>query len=628
MAFGLALTGGPIWDDRPTVLDNATLDSLDGLRRIWTEPGATFQFYPVTYTSLWIEHQLWGDWLPGYRLVNLLLHAAAGILLWRLLRALATPGAWWAALLWVIHPVQVESVAWVAERKNVLSGVLGIGALLLLMRAANRERPWRCAEAWTGLALFAAALLAKSSVVALPPVLAILVLLRSVPWRRVLALAGPPSGLALAMAAVTWQQERALGGGGGVLAELSSIDRVAIAGRAAWFYLSKALVPWPLSTIYPRWDPSWIGGLGVFAAAIVIGGCWRWRKALGPVPVAAAGCFVLLLAPTLGFVDYGFMRNSWVADRFLYLALAAVLAPLVGWLVRRSASRRARRLLVAAASLAVSLSLGLSSTRARLFADESALWNDTLQRNPAAWMAHVQLGLAAARRGAGPEAVAALERAHQLAPDSAFVLHRLAFTRAVNGESAAALATYEQAVRLAPDDFELRNDRANLLSDLGYLDQAIAEYQTLLRVAPPRAITLVNLGNALLRADRDREALAVFDRALALEPDHAGAHNGRGGALLRSDPRAARIAFQRATQLQPNAADYWFNLGLACTALGDWPAAITAHRQAVRLQPRFAAARIALLELLTRTGDLAAARAERESGRAVGIEYPPTSMPH
>lgn len=617
-AFGRALNGGMLWDDRLMVSDNTALRTVEGLKAIWTSPGATFQYYPLTYTSFWWEYRVWGDAPLGYRCVNLLLHALAALLLWRLLTGLASRGALLAALLWCVHPAQVESVSWIAERKTVLSGLLYWAALALLWPAFRDDgNAWKQRRTWLGALTFIAALLAKTSAVTLPALLLILIWMKRGRLTRAICLQTLPLfGAAAALSAMTITVERQLTLTAHTLHALTVVDRIAIAGTGLWHYTLKLFFPWPLMAIYPRTAPMvW----GVVLFAVWLAGplaLLRWRGRIGRAPAAAAIAFLLLLAPTLGFVDFGFMQSSWVADRFLYLPCAVLIALVVHALAGR-VPRSAALVLLAAFCL-------LSAQRAGVFASELSLWNDTLKKNPTAWMAHVQLAFAALRSEQVDLAVAEMQSAEKLQPESDVVQHRLGVVLLRAGRAEQALVHFDRAVALSPGNLEARNDRANLWADLGRLDEAIAEYERLLQLAPPRAETLTNLGNALMRAKRGDEAGQRFSQASLLDPGYAAAWNGRG-ALSLSQGRfdEALASFSQAATLVPADADYRFNRGLALSRLGRWPAAVAAYREAIEIQARHTAARHALVLALVSAGDVKTARREVLDGQRLGVIYPP-----
>ena len=314
-----------LWDDDQHVTSRA-LRSAEGLRRIWFEIGATQQFYPVVYTAFWLEHRVWGDDTLGYHVVNVVLHACSALLLLLILRRLSIPGAWLAATLFALHPVYVESVAWIAEMKNTLSGAFYLAAMLAYLRfdVSRRWLPYALAAA-----LFVLALLSKTVTATLPAALLVLFWWQrgAIAWRRdVLPLlpfvvAGAAGGLTTA-----WI-ERTLLGARGAEFEFSLVERVLIAGRAIWFYLATLAWPSRLIFIYPRWEVSegvWWQYLFPAGVVALVAAAWLVRKR-SRAPLAVLLLFSGTLFPVLGFFNVYPFRFSFVADHFQYLASAAVI---------------------------------------------------------------------------------------------------------------------------------------------------------------------------------------------------------------------------------------------------------------------------------------------------------------
>ena len=332
------LWGGFVWDDNVFIKVNPVRE-VSGLWQIWFSPSAIegeYHYWPLVYTTFWLEHKLWGYAPAGYHVVNVLLHLANTLLLWHILRRLAVPGTWVVAAVFAVHPLHVESVAWVIERKDVLSGLFYLAAALMWMRFVEQPNPRR--YAWS-LALYAAALLSKSIVVTLPVVLLLWPwwkqgrvtssdLLRLVPFFVV--------GLVITVGDLSFYRS-----GEAEPFDYSLAERMLIAARALWFYAGKLLWPSELAVIYPRWDIrvadplAW--GYLVAAVALVVG-LWHFRHQLGRGPLAGALFFAVTLSPVLGFVDYQYMKYAFVADRFQYLAGIGVMAVVIGavtYVVRR-----------------------------------------------------------------------------------------------------------------------------------------------------------------------------------------------------------------------------------------------------------------------------------------------------
>ena len=319
---------GYIWDDNALVTDNLNLRSLHGLWRIWFVPGATPQYYPATYSSFWLEYQFWGLNPVASHFVNVLLHSLNAIVLWRLLRFLGVPGAWLAAALFALHPVYVESVAWISERKNVLSGLLYLTSAWMFLRYALGTRVGRWLYAGS-LSLFMLALFAKTITCSLPAVLVILIWWkRGEVDRRIWLTLLPFFIVGAALGLYTVWIEKHFVGAQGVDWDLSWVERCLIAGRALWFYAGKLFWPENLTFIYPRWVidvRDWFQYLYPVAVVTLVAGLWFARGRIGRGPVAAVLIFCGTLVPALGFFDVYPMRYSFVADHFQYLASIGLL---------------------------------------------------------------------------------------------------------------------------------------------------------------------------------------------------------------------------------------------------------------------------------------------------------------
>jgi tetratricopeptide (TPR) repeat protein len=586
-----ALAGDFLWDDDDYVTANAALDDAAGLARIWLVPGATPQYYPLTFTSFWLEHQLFGDAPFGYRVTNVLLHAANAVLAWLVLRRLRVPGAWLAAAIFAIHPAHVESVAWITERKNVLSGVFSLAALLAALGIVDAGGA--AAAAGRGRAvgvvvLFIAALLAKTVACTLPVVLLLLAWWRRGRVTRAEVVATLPLLAAgAALAAVTVWMEHTHVGGRGALFALSPVQRVLIAGRALWFYVATLVWPHPLSFVYPRWDVDpavwwqWLFPLAAILVGVVL---WTARARVGRGPIAAALGFAVTLAPALGFVDVYPMRYTFVADHYQYLASLFLIAPLAA-LAARAAARGGAPVAALAAPLLALLAV-LTWQRTAVFADQETLWRDVIAKDPRGSMALVNLGMWLHRHDRSAEAATALAEAVRRDPADAEIHGDLGIVLVALGRAADARAHLERAVALAPDVASARNNLANVLAAEGRLDEAVAHYREAVRLAPGYADALNNLANVLVRQGKPEEAIARYEAAIAADPGYATAHANLSTVLASSGREDDAIAHLRAAvRLDPALADAQRALGARLAARGAWDAAVEHLGAAARLQP-------------------------------------------
>jgi len=524
-----ALHGGFIWDDDAHVT-RPELRSLHGLWRIWFDLGATQQYYPLLHSAFWFEHELWGDLTLGYHLLNILLHASAVCLLLLTLRRLRIPGAFLATAIFALHPVYVESVAWITEQKNTLSAVFYLSAMLVYLRFDQERRTLRYVQAFS---LFVLGLLTKTVVATLPGALLVIFwwqrgrlsprrdVLPLIPW----FLLGGVAGL------LTAWIERKLIGAQGAPFDLTLLQRCLLAGRVIWFYLGKLLWPVDLLFIYPLWDLNpivwwqYLFPLGAVALLVML---WlirrRWRG-----PLAGLLFFIGSLFPVLGFLNVYPFVYSFVADHFQYLAslgiivVASAALALVLERVPPPVHRAGQALcMIVLAVLAV-----LTWRQSRMYSDVHTLYEATLRSNPRCWMCQINLGL----------------------------------FRAAIGQEQAAIEHYQEVIRLRPNS-------------------AVA------------AVADNNTGIALAHAGRLGEAINHYEQALQILPDYGYAHYNMGSALLKAGLLAeARRHCEQALRITPNFAEAHYMLGYVLFQMGKLPEAKEQYAEALRINPNYGQAR-------------------------------------
>jgi Flp pilus assembly protein TadD len=531
-AYLPALGAGFVFDDVPLLLRGGQVQGP--LSAIWLGRGGP-DYWPFTMTTFWVEWRLWGEAAAGYHATNVAMHAGAAILLWRLLRALQVPGAPVAGLVFAVHPVAVESVAWIAERKNTLSAVLFLGAALAWNRfdLERRVRPLALATL-----LFAAALLAKVSVAPLPLVLlGVCAVRRGRLERRDLLGVVPLLALALVAGLVTLWFQRHVATGYGWSPDRDLLDRVGRAARALAFYVRTAYLPAGLSFVYPEWPPtvaSFLPAVAVSAVGLVL---WAARGSWGRAPLLALGYQALMLLPVLGLVEIAWFRIGPVSNHLQYLALMAP-AALAGLALARLASRRRVLGSTAAAMLAAGLGVATAS-RARAFEDELTLWQAAVRGSPESTVARRELAIALAERGRGQEALAELEAMATVARDPAGRHHARALWLLASGRAAEAAREAEQAVRLSPDP-AFRRDLGVALVKAGRWEDAVAALEPLVRAEPQAADPRYWLGLALAGAGRLPEATQALREACRLAPGDPEMQEALAAVLERSSEAPPR----------------------------------------------------------------------------------------
>jgi len=591
LAYLPALRAGFIWDDDAYVTNNPTLHDLGGLQRIWFEVGAVPQYYPMVHTTFWLEYHLWGLHPVGYHLINVLLHATAAILLWQVLLRLRIRGAWLAAVLFALHPVCVESVAWITERKNVLSVVFYFTAALAYLRFVALEEPDgpnRLRWYWYlgALVLFIAALLSKTVTCSLPAALLLVCW-----WKKGRVQRGeilpllPFFALGVGLGLMTAWIEKFHVGAQGAEWSLTFADRCLIAGRALWFYAGRLVWPAHLTFIYPRWkiEPEvWWQWLFPVAAVGVVAGLWLARRRIGKGPLVAVLFFAGTLGPALGFVNVYPMRFSFVADHFQYLASVG--------LITLCAVGLARMPRVMPATLVVLLG-ALTWQQAGIYRNLETLWRDTLANNPDCWMAHNNLGKYLINEGRIEEAMEHYHKAIQINPNNPEGLTGLGIALAAKGRFDEEIENYRKAIQINPDFYGAPYNLGIALAARGQFDEAIENYYKAIQINPNSFNALNNLGNALAAKGRFDEAIKNYRQAIQINPNFSGALDNLGSALAAKGQFDEAIEnYRKAIQINSNRPETFSHMGMTLGQLGRTREAVAQYREALRLNPNLAVA--------------------------------------
>ena len=489
-----------VWVDSEMLLNNLVLQE-NGLFRSWFTTDQT-NYWPVTWTSYWLEYQIWGLNPTGYHIVNVVLHIFCSLLIWRILLRLKIPCAWLAAVIFAVHPVNVESVAWITQRKNILPMFFFLVAILFYLRFDDSERR---RFYWLAVAAFVLAMLSKGSVAPLPVVLLLFAwwlhgrigirdLVRSVPFFAV-------SGF-FSIVEIWFQYTKAMGGG--TVQDANFFSRLAGAGWIVAFYFYKAVLPVNLSFIYHLWKIdstdllSYVPVLSMFGLAVLF---WRYRRSWGKAPLFALAYYVVMLLPVLGFIDIYFMKYSLVADHYQYVAIIAVITLVlaIGYSFAKQQGKLCLKAAgIIAASVVVMLSI-LTWRQCHIYQDSETLWRDTLKKNTTCWMPYYRFGVVLANRGKFDEAI----------------------------------ESYHKALALSPDDgVGVYNNLGSIYFSQGKLEHAIAQFNLVLQIKPDMAVTHNNLGLALVRQGKIDEAIEHLQMAVHLAPNYARAHNNLAKILV------------------------------------------------------------------------------------------------
>ena len=547
---------GFIWDDNTMLTANPSIVGPLGLKEIWTTSAA--DICPLVLTTFWVEHALWGLEPLPYHLVNILMHGACAVLLWRVLRSLRMQGAWLGAALWALHPVAVESVAWITEMKNTESALFFLLSILFFVKCLSpenvaqqpattklpvRERvSGRNASAYAVCLLFAAlAMASKSSTVILPVVLCLCAwwLKGGWHWRNVVRVV-PMFLMSIAASAVSlWTQGLQLATAADPQWVRTWPQRLAAAGDAVWFYLGKVLWPDPLITIYPRWQidaGSWVSYLPLLAVILLFSFLWLNCRSGGAGSRAcffAFAYFLTALLPVLGLIDTFIFRYSLVFDHFNYLPSMGPLA-LAGAGLARAAElvlpKRPRLQSVLCTGLLLILGI-VSWQRTWVYNSQETLWTDTLAKNPDCWLAHNGLGLAFLEKGKADEALEKFQKALEINPNYPEAHTNVGFALFQKGEADEAIQQFQKALESNPNNAEAHTNLGNAFFRNGQPSEAIEQFEMAVNINPKFAQAHASLGTAFVQKGQLDDAITEFQEALRLNPNLGSAKESLAKAL-------------------------------------------------------------------------------------------------
>lgn len=631
VSYGPALPGALLWDDDAHVT-RPDLRSTAGLYRIWFDLGATQQYYPLLHSAFWLEHRMWGDNTFGYHLANVLLHAIVATLAYVTLRKLHVPGAFFAALLFTVHPVHVESVAWITEQKNTLSAVFYLSALLsYLTFDEGRKTRWYLAA----LSMFVLGLATKTVTATLPAALLVIFWWQrgKLTWRRDGLPLIPLFVLGAAAGLFTAWVERQLIGAEGADFQMTVVERLLLAGRVPWFYLWKLVWPANLMLFYPRWviDPNvWWQWLFPLATGLTIVTLWsvrgKWRG-----PLAVALLFLGTIFPVLGFLNVYPFLFSFVADHFQYLASLSVLAAAAagGAIVAAKATRNFRRGLHAAGVMIAGILAVLTWQQTHEYMDAATLYRAAVERNPGAFLAWHNLGVMRNEAGQPRDAIELFDRTARLQPTYPNTYLNKGIALVALGQMPEAITCFRQALAYRPNFVEAHNNLASALHLTGDPRGAVEHYNQAVRLWPEHAQIRMSLAGSLLQTGNIAEALAQLERAVELDPSNVAARRDLAQLLLETGAAAqAAEQAQQGVRLQPKDIQARNILGAALGQQGRFAEAAAEFQEIVRMQPEVAQAKCNLMYALAglnrrsdaiQTGENALAQA-RENGETALAE--------
>jgi tetratricopeptide (TPR) repeat protein len=630
-----SLNGAFVLDDDLLVTDSRLIHTADGLYGFWCTT-QTQDYWPLTNSSLWLEWRLWELTPAGYHLGNIILHVAESLLVWLILRRLSIPGAFLAALIFAVHPVNVESVAWIAQRKNTMAMLFflfsiwcylkpgmsttsvgmapgfpspfgrGVGGDGLTPGTAHSPPPTArsssfilypssfCCWYWLSLLAFLLAMLGKGSA-AIAPLLLLLIVwwVRGLTRGDLLRIA-PFFLVAAALAFVNlWFQTH---GSGEDYRQADYLERLLAAGATVWFYLYKAVLPIDLAFIYPKWNIQagnllwWLPLLTLAALTAVL---WWYRKSWSRPFLFAWVFFCVALVPVMGFVGIGYEVHSLVADRYQHIAIIALISlAAAGWSVwhRKGdgpifAARKSGQspsLLLAVAVVAVLMFL--TWQQSGMYRDKITLYQAALAKNPESWLLHNNLGLALHDSGKYDDAIVHYRRALEIKPRYPEAHNNMGNSLLDTGHAQEAIEHYLEALKLKPNYIMALYNLGNAYKETGRYQQAIDQYQLVIKLNPEMAAAYNNLGVTLEQMGRAGESTEYFRKAVDLDRNYSQAHNNLGTALFREKRQEDAIEqFKEALRTNPKNLLACKNLALAYSMLGRSGEAIQAGKQALEI---------------------------------------------
>lgn len=553
--YSPAINGEWLWDDDDLVSHNLVLRTAGGLKDIWLNPRSTQQYYPLTFTVFWMQYQAWGLATAGYHLINILLHVLNAILVWQVFRRLNVKGAFAVAAIFAVHPVCVETVAWISELKNLLSGLFYLLALLFYLHYDDVSADGQQTQAkqrWFVLSLlcFTLALLSKTTAATLAPVLVLLSWWKGKrPLKQILKNVIPFFLLGILAGGVTLWCEKVFVGARGEFWQYTVWERLMIAGRALWFYPSKIVWPARLSFFYELW-PVQISGLKsylpVLSFAVVLTALFFLRKRLGRGPFTAVAFYAVTIFPALGFFDIETMRYSFVADHYQYFASLGWISLIVAGGYRLLARRIQSRLFFAGMTALVLIAGALavcSYHQSRIYQSRFALYKDVLEKNPGSWMAYNNLGCLYSQQGRYPEAVASFSKTLQIDPESYLAYYNRAIANLNLQRYDAAVSDATSAVMIKPSAqaFELRGF---IYFQQGLLKKALREYDLCLRLDPDFSAGLALRGEIYAALGLNDSALNDLSRLLVKNPEYCRAYQLRA-SIYQAQKESGKVETEK-----------------------------------------------------------------------------------
>ncbi|MBF0289351.1 MAG: tetratricopeptide repeat protein [SAR324 cluster bacterium] len=569
-AYYPATKAGAILDDEAFYIQDPLIGTTDGLYRIWFHPfdnNGIWSYVPISRTTFWLERQLWGLNLSITHRINVIFHLVSAIILWLALRQFGMRGAWWAAMIFALHPIHVQSVAWIAERRNVVASIFYISCIWSYLYSDHKHsQRWY----WIAVGLFLCALLSKTSTIMLPVILIFGRMWLKSPWNRSdLIRLFPFFFLSLLMAAGRIWFESVSLGAQRLPIDLTFLERLLLAGHIPFFYLTKLVYPYPLIFTYPSWDIQ-ITDLSMYfpiISVLVVAGVSIWKYQAWAFPIfIGLGAFLATLFPVLGFFQIAWTQFSFVTDHWVYLPSLPIIVlasqGILKMMEQPGTSRIGHQYRQTGVIGILLIGFGvLTWKQTQIYQNQKTLWEATLQHNSNSWVAHTVLGLEYLQEGKYQRALEYSNQALALKSDNIFatisrgriLFHMQQYEKAIedynralqidpqstvahfhrgnafseNKQYQQAIKDYNQVIKIDPEHLLSYYNRAFLFFSLKQYDDAVRDYTEVLRINPKFVEGYYNRGSVYFYQNQYEKALEDYTKALELNPDYSDAHQAR-----------------------------------------------------------------------------------------------------
>ncbi|MBF0279914.1 MAG: tetratricopeptide repeat protein [SAR324 cluster bacterium] len=594
IAYAPVMDAGSIIDDEKYYINDPLVNASDGLFSIWLKPfqnNGVWPYIPITRSTFWLERQIGGLNLAVGHWGNVLFHCLAAALLGMILRFLHVRGALIISFCFALHPIHVQSVAWITERKNVVAAVF---FFLTLWGFVNFEKKKKTTWYWLTLAFYAGALLSKTSTIMLPLIFVILRYWQRTSWSRTdfqillpfFLLAGG------AGSARIWFEIHAFGAVGEAYTR-SFLERLLTAGHIPFFYLSKIVFPHPLIFTYPKWviDPGhfflYFPLLGLFVTMLLL--LLKYRSWGSPIFLGLAAYGVLLF-PVMGFFNNAWTKFSFVTDHWVYLpSIPLVILLLQGVLQFLDYFKKFKFHRIGSAGLGMLFILflgGMTWHQASIYENRKTLWQTTIQDNPNSWLAYGELARAYTDDRQFEQALQNYSKALAIRkyPEA---FHNRALTYFNLNRYDLALGDYNQALRLNPKYTEAYFNRGNVNFRMNRFQAAFADYNKTLSLNAKYVDAYFNRGLIHFRLNRFESAYEDYSRTLSLSKDYTEAYFNRGLSSFKMKKyEQALIDFNQTLALDSDYVEAYFNRGNSYFSLMRYEEALLEYKRVLSLDPR------------------------------------------